>query len=54
MKKVKLAEVFPVLKPKDLGMCQWFLGCRNQAVGTKSHPILGEVPICERCLKKAS
>lgn len=33
-------------------MCEWFLYCENEAVKTHSHPILGEVPICERCEKK--
>lgn len=29
--------------------CQWFAYCTNDATGTQSHPILGEVPICDRC-----
>jgi len=29
--------------------CRWFARCENVAVGVQSHPILGEVPICERC-----
>jgi len=33
--------------------CQWFLMCFNIATTTRTHPILGEVPICDRCNKKA-
>jgi hypothetical protein len=33
-------------------MCQWFLLCDNLATKTRKHPILGEVPICDRCDKK--
>jgi hypothetical protein len=29
--------------------CQWFLLCTNPATTILSHPILGDVPICERC-----
>lgn len=32
--------------------CQWYALCPNDAVGTTSHPILGDVPICERCADK--
>lgn len=34
-------------------MCAWFLLCENEATTTRSHPILGEVPICPRCDAKA-
>jgi hypothetical protein len=30
-------------------ICQWFLRCTNEATGTTPHPILGEVPTCDRC-----
>lgn len=30
-------------------VCEWFLMCLNPAVGTVKHPILGNVPICDRC-----
>jgi len=33
-------------------MCEWFLLCENEATTTRSHPILGDVPICDRCDKK--
>lgn len=29
--------------------CEWYLLCDNSATGTTPHPILGEVPICQRC-----
>ena len=32
--------------------CEWFARCRNQATQTEPHPILGDVPICDRCAKK--
>jgi len=33
---------------KATGVCMWFAGCTNPAVKTQSHPILGDVPICQR------
>lgn len=33
--------------------CQWFLLCENRANGSVRHPILGAVPICDRCRKIA-
>lgn len=33
-------------------MCEWFLLCTNEATTTESHPILGDVPICDRCKEK--
>lgn len=29
--------------------CQWFPACGMEATHTQSHPVLGEVPICDRC-----
>ncbi|GMA42418.1 hypothetical protein [Mobilicoccus caccae] len=29
--------------------CQWFALCPNPPAGTIAHPILGEVPACQRC-----
>lgn len=29
--------------------CQWMVLCDNDAVTVQNHPILGDVPICERC-----
>jgi hypothetical protein len=34
------------------GKCKWFLRCTNDAVTTEKHPILGDVPICQRCKDK--
>lgn len=30
-------------------LCEWFARCVRPAARTCSHPILGEVPICEEC-----
>lgn len=32
--------------------CQWFARCTHEATKTRPHPILGFVPICERCDQK--
>lgn len=29
--------------------CKWFLMCENEATGVRNHPVLGDVPICDRC-----
>lgn len=34
-------------------MCEWFALCDNEATTEMPHPILGAVPICERCKAKA-
>ena len=31
--------------------CAWFAGCGRRATGMMPHPVLGEVPICDRCRK---
>lgn len=33
-------------------MCAWWAMCTNLATGTRSHPVLGQVPICDRCRDK--
>lgn len=33
-------------------VCEWFVMCTNEATTTQSHPVLGDVPICDRCLQK--
>ncbi len=32
--------------------CLWFALCDHPAIGTVSHPIIGEVPTCQRCADK--
>lgn len=32
--------------------CDWFALCPNPSDGTVHHPILGDVPTCERCAHK--
>lgn len=32
--------------------CEWYALCPNPADGTVSHPVLGDVPTCERCAAK--
>jgi len=33
-------------------MCQWYALCTNPADGIVKHPILGNVPTCQRCADK--
>ncbi|WAB10154.1 hypothetical protein SEA_GRAVAILLIA_45 [Mycobacterium phage Gravaillia] len=33
-------------------MCAWFALCDQTAVALEPHPVLGAVPICERCRAK--
>jgi hypothetical protein len=37
--------------PLDV-LCQWYALCENPATGTMPHPVLGNVPICERCAER--
>lgn len=30
-------------------LCGWFAHCFNDATTTREHPVLGAVPICDRC-----
>ena len=30
-------------------LCMWFALCKNKAVTTAPHSVLGDVPICKRC-----
>jgi hypothetical protein len=32
--------------------CQWMALCDHDAVTVQPHPILGDVPICDRCKKR--
>jgi hypothetical protein len=38
---------------EETGLCEWVLLCDNDATTTRSHPILGDVPICKRCNARA-
>lgn len=33
-------------------VCGWFAACDNISTGAMAHPILGDVPICDRCRAK--
>lgn len=33
-------------------LCEWYALCVRPAAGTTPHPILGDVPICEKCAAK--
>lgn len=33
----------------DAEPCRWFLACDRPATGSVAHPILGDVPTCDRC-----
>lgn len=35
------------------GVCEWFALCTNPATDVEPHPILGSVPVCERCKARA-
>ena len=30
-------------------LCEWFAGCPREAEFLTPHPVLGEVPACQRC-----
>ncbi|ABW88439.1 hypothetical protein SEA_EVANESCE_45 [Mycobacterium phage Evanesce] len=36
----------------DVVPCAWFALCDQTAVALEPHPVLGAVPICERCRAK--
>lgn len=46
-------ELDLVLDPDDANLfevvCEWFLLCENTATSLEPHPVLGEVPVCDRC-----
>jgi len=45
-------KTFSSRKGKLKTTCRWFARCDNIAVTTEPHPILGAVPICQRCVNK--
>lgn len=34
-----------------MATCAWSLFCDNVATVVLDHPVLGEIPICDRCLR---
>ena len=46
----ELGEEFPAQGSEQ--ECAWWAGCDNEATTTEPHPILGDVPICDRCVAK--
>lgn len=32
--------------------CEWWAMCANDATGVEPHPVIGDVPICDRCAAK--
>jgi hypothetical protein len=40
------ASVHCVQEPSP---CEWFAHCENDATGVMDHPVIGFVPICDRC-----
>jgi hypothetical protein len=35
-------------------LCGWMSGCKRDATGTTPHPVLGDVPTCDKCHKFAT
>jgi len=33
-------------------MCEWYALCDHTAIGTVNHPVIGDVPVCQRCADK--
>jgi hypothetical protein len=44
-------EIGPLHSTDLAVLCGWFLACPSGATSVVSHPILGEVPVCDSCLK---
>lgn len=40
------------LSDRNIGACQWYAQCRNDADGWVTHPTLGAVPRCQQCADK--
>ena len=49
----KLAAKRTSKKPA-VQLCQWFLRCGRPATGLTPHPVLIQVPTCDRCHKFAT
>lgn len=48
---VSQAVAYETVGRGGFGVCRWFALCDHQATSTMPHPILGAVPICDRCRK---
>lgn len=35
----------------EVQRCEWFALCGNEATTSLPHPVLGDVPVCDRCRK---
>jgi hypothetical protein len=42
-----------IARDRDAQRCEWFALCTNAATQLVSHPILGDVPACDRCAARA-
>jgi hypothetical protein len=40
--------------PVPVQGCEWFALCPRPATGTTPHPVLGDVPTCDKCHKFAT
>lgn len=38
--------------PDALNVCKWYVLCFEPAIGVVDHPVLGQVPCCQRCADK--
>jgi hypothetical protein len=43
-----------VIDISEVEVCAWFAYCENPATGVTPHPVLGDVPTCDRCHKFAT
>lgn len=41
-----------IIAAQTTDTCRWFALCENEATGTLPHPVLGDVPVCDRCRAK--
>lgn len=48
----EMRKVLARLRQEVTTTCAWFALCTNEATGTLAHPVLGDVPICDRCRAK--